>query len=102
MSELADKSFKYSFGLFISSGSNASDQAIRNLQKICEFLGKDDCQVEVVNIRLDPKRAESERIMAIPTLVKYDPQPAMRIIGDLGDHRRVLNALGYVPKVYTL
>ena len=102
MSELAEKTCKYSFGLFVSSGSNASDQAVRNLQKICEFLGADDCQVEVINVRLDPKRAENERIMAIPTLVKYDPQPVMRIIGDLGDHRRVLNSLGYISKVYTL
>ncbi len=96
MSERVDKPSKYSFGLFISNNSSGSELAIRNLQTICEQLGQDDCRVEVINIRVDPKRAEAERILAIPTLIKYDPQPVLRIIGDLSDHRRVLNALGHI------
>jgi circadian clock protein KaiB len=87
---------KYRFALFISEGASGSDQALHNLGVICDRLGNADCEVEIINIKKDPKRAELDRIMAIPTLLKKEPGPVLRIIGDLSDHRKVLRALGYV------
>lgn len=90
---------KYSFSLFISEGTTVSDQALHNLQIICDRLGSADCDVEIINIKKNPKRAEEDRIMAIPTLVRRGPGTVLRIIGDLSDHRKVLKALGYVSSL---
>jgi len=98
MMEAAEHLITYRFSLFISPGSAASEQAVYNLKKICEFLGEGDCEVEVINVKDNPQRAEIDRIMAIPTLIKGKPFPALRIIGDLSNHQRVLEAMGYVPR----
>jgi circadian clock protein KaiB len=37
--------------------------------------------------------AEKDRILATPTLLKVEPLPECRIIGDMSDKRRVLGAL---------
>ncbi|RYZ60555.1 MAG: circadian clock protein KaiB [Proteobacteria bacterium] len=92
---------KYSFSLFISEGTTVSDQALYNLHIICDRLGSADCEIEIINIKKDPKRAEVDRIMAIPTLVKRGPGPVLRIIGDLSDHRKVLKALGHISTLHS-
>jgi circadian clock protein KaiB len=85
---------KYSFQLFIADGAPGCAQAVRNLRKICARLGGDACEVRVIDIHVDPRLAETERIMALPTLVKTEPGPALRVVGDLSDHERILAALG--------
>jgi circadian clock protein KaiB len=87
---------KFAFRLFVSANAPGCDQARRNLERICERIGVEACQVEVVDIRLEPKRAEEERILALPTLVKYEPAPALRVIGDLSDQERILRAIGWI------
>ena len=40
-----------------------------------------------------PERAEDERILATPTLIKSLPLPLRRVIGDLSDKEKVLLGL---------
>lgn len=40
-----------------------------------------------------PQRAEDERILATPTLIKQLPPPLRRVIGDLSDKEKVLLGL---------
>ena len=42
--------------------------------------------------------AESERILATPTLIKSLPLPLRRVIGDLSDREKVLLGLEVHPK----
>jgi circadian clock protein KaiB len=87
----------YSFQLFISQGTPSSMRAQRNLEAICATLGTDACQVEIIDVRSAPKRAELARVLAIPTLIKTGPMPPLRVIGDLGDRQRILDALSMDP-----
>jgi circadian clock protein KaiB len=43
------------------------------------------CEVEVVDLLEHPDRAGAERIMATPTLIRLEPGPTRRIVGDLRD-----------------
>jgi circadian clock protein KaiB len=42
----------------------------------------------------DPNLAQRDQIIAIPTLVRYMPEPIRRVIGDLSNSKRVLTRLG--------
>jgi circadian clock protein KaiB len=44
-----------------------------------------------------PQRAEDDRILATPTLIKRLPPPLRRVIGDLSDKHKVLLGLELRP-----
>ena len=48
----------------------------------------------VVDVAEDPERAETDRVLLTPTLLRQAPGPARRVVGDLGDRARVAEALG--------
>jgi circadian clock protein KaiB len=45
-----------------------------------------------------PQRAEDEKIMVTPTLIKQLPPPLQRIIGDMSNIDSVLLGLDLLPK----
>lgn len=67
--------------------------AIRNLERICREFPGSDYEVEVVDLKKDPKLAREHGIIAIPTLVRSLPIPIRKIIGDLSDTEKVLVSL---------
>ena len=69
-----------------------SRAAIRNLESLRELL-RTDAAVEVIDVRERPELADEDRILATPTLVRREPPPVRKIIGDLSDLNRVLVGL---------
>jgi circadian clock protein KaiB len=51
-------------------------------------------EATVVDVAEDPGRAETDRVLLTPTLLRQAPGPARRVVGDLGDRARVAEALG--------
>ena len=80
--------------LFIAGTSSRSQRTITNLRGICaaHLAGRFD--LEIVDIYQHPTFAEADQIVAAPTLLKLQPVPVRRIIGDLSDVARVLRGLG--------
>ena len=54
----------------------------------------EQAELDVVDLRHEPERAEAERILATPLLVRVSPPPIRRIVGDLSDAERVVWTLG--------
>ena len=82
--------------LFVARNSSASATAIVQLKRIAaEFLPA-NATVEVVDLFEEPERADVEQILAVPTLVRKEPRPVRRVIGDLSDIPRVLTSIGFV------
>jgi circadian clock protein KaiB len=79
--------------LYIAGRSQKSMTALNNLNRICEERLQGRYRVEVIDLLEDPLRASADQILAIPTLVRSEPAPAARIIGDLSDRERVLSGL---------
>lgn len=80
--------------LFIAgSGTVRSMTAKRRLEHL---IGRLDAEVrlDVVDVLEDPDRAESRGIFATPTLIREQPEPRQRVIGDLLDIQQVAIALG--------
>jgi circadian clock protein KaiB len=83
----------YLLRLYITGATPHSARAVVNLRKICEEHLFGRYQLEVVDISEHPELAQSEQILAAPTLIKQLPLPLRRIIGDLSQTPQVLIGL---------
>jgi circadian clock protein KaiB len=88
---------KYVLTLYIAGHTPRSEQAIRNLRRICEHDISAECEIIIVDVLEQPKLAEEARVLATPTLIKEMPLPVRRIIGDLSDTEKVLKGLSIAP-----
>jgi circadian clock protein KaiB len=88
---------KYILTLYVTGTSPRTRVAIENLNRICatELHGRYD--LEIVDVLEHPQRAEDEKILATPTLIKQLPPPLRRVIGDLSDKDKVLLGLEVRP-----
>ncbi|MCC9064600.1 circadian clock KaiB family protein [Flavobacterium piscisymbiosum] len=94
MDDSADgSSKKHQFMLFVSGMSVKSGHAIENLRKICDQYLKDNYELEIIDISRDTEQAVIHQIVAIPTLIKTNPEPRRIILGDLSDKEKVLRIL---------
>ena len=79
--------------LFVAGDTPRSQLAIVNLRRLVDGRLAGRCELHVVDVREDPDRAESERILTTPTLIKQSPAPSRRVTGDLSDLDQVIFAL---------
>ena len=84
---------RYVFRLYVTGPTVQSNRAIVNTRRICEEHLKDRYELEVVDICQHPELARSEQIIAAPTLVKQQPLPVRRFVGDMSRTERLLAAL---------
>ena len=79
----------YRFQLFVTGDSLLSLRARQHVARfLVEPLGE-RAEVEVVDLIANPAIARRERIVATPTLVRLEPSPVVRLIGDLTDFEHV-------------
>ena len=88
-----DEPRRYRLRLFIAGTSPRSQRTIENLRRICSERLEGRFDLEVVDIYQQPHLAEKDQVVAAPTLLKLEPLPLRRIIGDLSDEARVLRGL---------
>jgi circadian clock protein KaiB len=88
----------YVLRLYVAGISPRSKNAIENIRAICVEDLKGQCDLEVIDVSMQPQYTQTEQIIAIPTLIKKLPLPLRRLIGDLSNKEQVLVGLDYVPK----
>ena len=87
----------YMLKLFVAGEGARTSRAVENIRQICSENLEGKFQFEVIDITENPQAAEEHRIIAVPTLVKEEPLPAMRLIGDMSETRKVLEGLN-IPR----
>ncbi len=83
----------WKFKLFTTPNSKAkSDVAFSNIKAICKerFI---ECCIDVIDLEILPKLAKENQIVALPTLLRTDPLPPVKLVGDLTNREKVLLAL---------
>jgi circadian clock protein KaiB len=88
---------KYILTLYVTGTSPRTKVAIDNLNRICAQELDGRYELEIVDVLEHPQRAEDEKILATPTLIKQLPLPLRRVIGDLSDKGKVLLGLEVRP-----
>ncbi len=79
--------------LYVAGQSPKSLNAFANLKSICEEHLAGRYEIEVIDLVEYPALAQSDDILAIPTLVRRLPAPLRKIIGDLSNTENVLVSL---------
>lgn len=79
--------------LYVMGSSTRSSQAIDNLKSFCEEFMPSQYQLTIIDVLEDPKAAELDKIFATPTLIKQQPPPVKRLVGDLTDREQVSRML---------
>ena len=74
---------EYLFELYVAGDDLRSRTAINTLTAMCDERLAGRYGLEVIDVLLHPERAESAKILATPTLVRREPAPGVRVIGDL-------------------
>lgn len=80
--------------LYVSGDSVRSREARMELERICESRLRGDYELVVVDVESDPDRARTRGVDSTPTLIRLDPPPEVRILGDVGDEAALFAALG--------
>jgi circadian clock protein KaiB len=83
----------YELRLYVAGMTPKCLAAFTNLKKICEEHLKGRYSIQIVDLLENPKLAQGDQILAIPTLVRKLPEPVRKIIGDLSNTEKVLVGL---------
>ena len=79
--------------LFVMDSTPGSVRARAQLDGWLRRCGQDAVRLEVVDVLQRPDLAETEHILATPSLVRHQPLPRRKIVGDLSDWDAVVLAL---------
>jgi circadian clock protein KaiB len=84
--------------LYIAGHTPRAARAFENLERLCEEHLRGLYHIEVIDLLKNPRLAQGDQIVAVPTLVRKLPVPVRKIIGDLSDKHRVLVGLDLRPR----
>ena len=84
---------KHVLRLYIAGSSDRSIRAIQNAKAILDEYLPDAYELDVIDIFKQPSLAHDDHILAVPTLIRRQPLPFRRFIGDLSDRDVVLVGL---------
>jgi circadian clock protein KaiB len=85
---------RYVLRLYVTGATDRSSRAITNIRWFCEHYLRGRYDLVVVDIYQQPSLAQSQEIIAAPTLVKSEPLPPKRLVGDFSDRERLVAGLG--------
>jgi circadian clock protein KaiB len=85
--------FTWELRLYVAGPTPKSLTAFRNIERLCEEHLAGRYRIEVIDLTKNPQLAQTDQILAVPTLVRKRPSPPRKIIGTLSDTQRVLSSL---------
>ena len=88
----------YQLRLFVTGSTSRSQQAIQNIREICEQYLPGQYELEIIDVSQDPQKTREYQILALPTLLKELPEPLRKVVGDLSEKEKVLEAMDIQPK----
>lgn len=94
--EVENGTCDYVLQLFITGATPNSVRAVTNIKQICESHLKGNYSLEIIDVYQQQGIAEIEQLIALPLLIKKQPLPERRLIGDLSDTEKVLKGLGFL------
>jgi len=84
---------QYRLRLFVAGATRRSACAIQSIKSICQSHLYGRYELEVIDVYQHPDQMKAGNIIIIPTLIREQPLPLRRLVGDLSDKDRVLAGL---------
>ena len=85
---------QYRFTLYVAGGADLAMRALANFERFVRQRIPQGCELTVVDIVKEPRRAREQRVVATPMLVRESPLPVLKILGDLSEEKKVVSQLG--------
>jgi circadian clock protein KaiB len=82
------------FRLYVAGEAANSAIAHGNLRALCEKHYPGKFKIDVVDVLLMPEQAWQDGVVVTPMLLRLEPQPQVRLLGNLNNSARVLQELG--------
>lgn len=86
--------------LFVSRNTETGTRAIDNLKAACSHpfvISRHEIDIDIIDVDESPQVAEQEGVLATPTLLKQQPPPVRRLVGDLSNNRDIFRTLDIEP-----
>jgi circadian clock protein KaiB len=83
----------YVFRLFVAGNESNSTQARENLARLCEEHLKGRYRIDIVDVLKDAASALKHHVLLTPMLIMIKPRPAVSLLGNLSDTKKVLAML---------
>lgn len=80
--------------LYVAGAGPNSTTAVHNLRTLLAQHAEHRVEVEVIDVLKAPERSASEGVFVTPMLVKVEPPPQRRILGNLSCRQTLLSVLG--------
>jgi len=71
--------------------------AIQSVKRVCDEHLSGRYDLEVIDLYKNLPLARTDDVIAVPTLIKCEPLPLKRLIGDMSDESRLLAGLDIRP-----
>ena len=88
--------YAHIFRLYITGASPNSSRAISNIKEIFDKYLKDQYELNIIDVYQQPQVAKNVDIIALPLLLRKQPLPERRLIGDMSDVDKVVKSLGLI------
>jgi circadian clock protein KaiB len=85
---------QFVFKFYICGGNPQHRDAAAALQGLCEAETLHEYLLDVIDVAERPAEAAADRILATPALVRINPAPMRRLVGDCSSPRRLLAEFG--------
>ena len=84
----------FEFRLYIAGREVGSARVEPDVREALDACLPEGYVLDVVDIRAQPGRAQADRVLAVPTLIRVSPQPVRRAVGTLRGAARLAEVLG--------
>jgi circadian clock protein KaiB len=88
-----DSATRYVLELFVADHASRARQISDVIANAMERVAPGRYQLSTINVLEHPERAMSAKVFATPMLIRRQPAPSVRVLGDLEDTDRVLALL---------
>ncbi|HEX9681821.1 MAG TPA: circadian clock KaiB family protein [Acidimicrobiales bacterium] len=80
----------FRFSVFVAGDAERGHAAGTTLERLCrEHLRDGGYEIAIVDVIANPEKAREHQVLATPTVIRHEPGPEIRFLGDLS---RVDNA----------
>src|SRR5258708_2155347 len=86
---------RYKFAVYIASPTRESESALARLRKICDEQIPMDYEIEIFDLRKNPRLASELNIIGTPAIFRTLPAPVLKSIGDLSKVDKALLGLDW-------
>lgn len=87
---------EYDLRLYITGATPNSVRAVANIRAFCEEYLQGRYSLQIIDVYQEARLAQQEQLIALPLLIKKQPLPERKLIGDLSQTEKVMKALGLV------